>query len=131
MTEDTYEARVQADTPATTVIRQHPLSDAIGRYEAWLKEIVPVAQTFAGHQSVSVIRPHVASDAYTIVLHFDSVANLRKWLDSETRVRVMEKIRPCLRAAEAIETLGDSEAGRHFPTSACRAHGDRMRCGRN
>jgi hypothetical protein len=24
-----------------------------------------------------------------------------------------------------------SEAGRHFPTSACRAHGDRMRCGRN
>jgi hypothetical protein len=51
---------------------------------------------------VSVIRPHAASDAYTIALHFDSVANLRKWLDSETRVRLMEKIRPYLRAAEAI-----------------------------
>jgi hypothetical protein len=25
MTEDAYEARVQADTPVTTVIRQHPL----------------------------------------------------------------------------------------------------------
>jgi len=51
---------------------------------------------------VSVIRPHAASDAYTIALHFDSVANLRKWLDSETRVHLMEKIRPYLRAAEAI-----------------------------
>jgi antibiotic biosynthesis monooxygenase (ABM) superfamily enzyme len=103
MSQDAYDARVQVDTPVTTVIRQHPLPDAVDRYEAWLKEIIPVAQTFAGHQSVSVIRPHVASDAYTIVLHFDSVANLRKWLDSETRVHLMEKIRPYLRAAEAID----------------------------
>ena len=54
---------IKFETPVTTVIRQRPLSDAVARYEAWLKQIIPVAQSFAGHQSVNVIRPHAADDA--------------------------------------------------------------------
>jgi len=89
--------------PVTTVIRQRPLPDAVVRYETWLKEIIPVAQSFAGYQSVNVIRPHAASDAYTIVLHFDTTANLRRWIDSDTRIRLVEKIKPYLRAPEDID----------------------------
>jgi antibiotic biosynthesis monooxygenase (ABM) superfamily enzyme len=94
---------VKLETPVTTVIRQRPRPDAIARYESWLKEIIPVAQQCAGHQSVNVIQPHGTSDAYTIVLHFDSIANLRKWLDSEVRAHLVEAIRPFLRTDEDID----------------------------
>jgi len=103
MAQDFNDASVEANTPVTTVIRQHPNAGETDRYEAWLKEIIPVAQTFAGHQSVSVIRPLATSDAYTIVLHFDSVAHLRGWLDSKSRARLIGEISPFLRAPEAID----------------------------
>lgn len=90
-------------TPVTTIIRQRPLPDAVARYEAWLAEIVPVAMSFAGHQGVNVIRPNASSRDYTVVLHFDSVANLRGWLDSDTRMRLVEKIRPFLHTPEDID----------------------------
>lgn len=93
---------IKLETPVTTVIRQRPKADAVARYEAWLKEIIPVAQNFAGHQSVDVIRPHAHEDAYTIVLHFDTISNLRKWLDSETRMLLIAEIRPHLHAPEDI-----------------------------
>lgn len=94
---------VPLETPVTTVIQQRPKADAVDRYEAWLKEIMPVAQQFAGHRGVNIIRPHGASDAYTVVLHFDTVANLRRWLESDVRARLVESIRPFLRKAEDIE----------------------------
>ena len=92
-----------ADAPVTTVIQHHPLPDAIDRYEAWLGEIIPVAQKYCGHQSVNVIRPHVAGGAYTILLHFDSAAHLKPWLDSAERKELIAKIRPALRQPEQIE----------------------------
>lgn len=94
---------IKLDTPVTTVIQQRPLPGQAERYEAWLKEIVPIAQTFAGHQGVNVIRPHGTSDAYTIILHFDTVPHLRRWLDSETRMRLIAEIQPFLNEAEAID----------------------------
>ncbi len=94
---------IKLDTPVTTVIRQRPLPEAISRYEDWLKEIIPVAQKFAGHQSVSVIRPQAKSDAYTIVLHFDTITKLRGWLDSDIRAQLVENIRPFLVVEENID----------------------------
>jgi antibiotic biosynthesis monooxygenase (ABM) superfamily enzyme len=91
------------DGPVTTVIHHRPLVDAVGRYEDWLKEITLVAQKFAGHQGVNVIRPHGAGDVYTIVLHFDTVEHLRKWLDSDARRQLVRKIRPFLRSEENID----------------------------
>lgn len=94
---------IKLDTPVTTVIRQKPMLGEVGRYEEWLKEIIPVAQRCAGHHGVNVIRPHKPDDAYTIILHFDTVANLRQWLDSETRRQLVEKIRPFLRDEESVD----------------------------
>lgn len=94
---------IEVDTAVTTIIRQQPRPGSVGRYEEWLKAVIPVARSFAGHQGVSVIRPHAATDAYTIVLHFDSVAHLRQWLDSGQRAELMEQIRPELRTPEEID----------------------------
>jgi uncharacterized protein len=94
---------IALQTPVTTVIQQRPKPDAVGRYEDWLKEIIPVAQQFAGHRGVNVIRAHGGSDAYTIVLHFDAIDNLQRWLSSDIRKRLMEKIQPFMRADENIE----------------------------
>lgn len=94
---------IELETPVTTVILQRPKPDAVQQYEDWLKEIIPVAQKFAGHRGVNVIRPRGARDAYTIVLHFDTIANLRKWLASAVRARLVEKIKPFMLADEDIE----------------------------
>ena len=56
-----------------------------------------------GHQSVSVIRPHKTDDPYTMILHFDTVAQLRDWLDSETRVHLVQKVRPFLQTDEDVD----------------------------
>jgi uncharacterized protein len=95
--------QLKLETPVTTVIRQQPRPEAVARYEAWLKEITPLAQQFAGHRGVNVIRPHGGSQAYVIVLHFDTIANLRSWLDSDVRRALVEKIRPFLLAEENID----------------------------
>lgn len=94
---------IALETPVTTVIHQRPKPGAVERYEDWLKEIIPVAGQFAGHRGVNVIRPHGESDAYTIVLHFDTIANLRDWLSSDARKRLIEEIKPFIRAHEDIE----------------------------
>lgn len=99
-------AQHRADTPhempVTTVIQQRPKPDATSRYEDWLKEIIPVARQFTGHRGVNVIRPHGGLDAYTIVLHFDTVSNLHKWLSSDVRQRLIAKIQPFMRADEDV-----------------------------
>jgi len=92
------------DSAVTTIIRQRPKPDAVDAYEAWLKEITPQARQFAGHQGVNIIRPHGTSDVYTVVLHFDSTDNLRAWLDSKTRQRLVERVRPFLLDDENIDT---------------------------
>ena len=91
------------DAPVTTVIHHRPRVDAVGRYEDWLKEITLVAQQFAGHHGVNVIRPHGAGDVYTIILHFDTVEHLRTWPDSDDRRQLVRKIRPFLRSEENID----------------------------
>lgn len=95
--------QVELDTPVTTVLRQHPLPGAVARYEEWLKEIIPVAQNFAGHRSVNVLRPQKADAPYTIILHFDTVAHLQDWLDSDTRDHLVRKVRPFLRTDEDVD----------------------------
>lgn len=94
---------IPLETPVTTVIQQRPKPDATSRYEDWLKEIIPVARQFAGHRGVNVIRPQGGSDAYTIVLHFDTIDNLRGWLSSDIRQRLIEKIKPIMRTDEDVE----------------------------
>lgn len=94
---------IEVDSAVTTIIVQHPHSQHIQSYENWLREIVPLAKTAPGHRGVNIIKPHGSGVAYTIVLHFDSEANLRGWLDSDTRKQLVEKVRPLLKSDETID----------------------------
>ncbi|UFH53442.1 antibiotic biosynthesis monooxygenase [Spirosoma sp. KNUC1025] len=94
---------IEIDSAVTTIIIQRPYKNNIHDYEAWLKEIVPLAQASPGHRGVNIIRPHGNTEEYTIVLHFSSETNLRNWLESDTRKQLVEKVRPFLNTEEKIE----------------------------
>jgi uncharacterized protein len=94
---------INTDSAVTTIIIQRPYKGQVQAYEDWLREIVPLAQEATGHRGVNVIRPHGRSDEYTIVLHFDSEANHRDWLESDTRKRLIDKVRPLLNEDEKID----------------------------
>ncbi len=94
---------LEIDSPVTTIIVQRPQKACKHLYEAWLKEITPLAQQAPGHRGVNIIRPHGDQDAYTVVLHFDSEANLRAWLNSDTRKTLVDKVRPYLNDDEHID----------------------------
>lgn len=94
---------IEVDSAVTTIIVQRPHGQQIQAYENWLREMVPLAQTAPGHRGVNVIKPHGANNDYTIVLHFDSETNLRDWLESDTRKRMVDKVRPLLNEDEQID----------------------------
>ena len=109
---------INADSAVTTIIIQRPYKQHVQAYENWLLEIVPVAQAAPGHRGVNIIRPHGQSDEYTIVLHFDSEATLRGWLDSDTRKRLTDSVRPFLNEDEKI----DIRTGLEFWFTPPRSH---------
>lgn len=88
---------------ATLVIQHHVKPQAKGDYESWVKTIAAEGQHFKGHMGVNVIRPHGTSNSYTIILRFDSHENLKGWIESETRRRLVQEARELLVAEEDLE----------------------------
>jgi antibiotic biosynthesis monooxygenase (ABM) superfamily enzyme len=87
----------------TSVIHHNVRLGMEGRYETWLKEITPIAQRFQGHRGVNVIRPPKGSRAYTIVLHFATLGSLERWLSSETRKQLIDRVEPLLERGDQVE----------------------------
>lgn len=85
------------DEKATVVIT-HRIQDGRGDdYEKWLGEIGPVCKRYPGHIHTTIIRPVAgASETYTIVIRFDSRERLIKWMNSEDRKSLLERVRPIL-----------------------------------
>jgi len=86
-----------------SVIRHQVRPGQEAAYEAWTREVVPIAQRFPGHRGVAVIRPPEGTRIYTVVLHFDSQEHLRRWLESETRQELLTRIEPDLEHPGEIE----------------------------
>src|SRR5215471_3105455 len=87
----------------TSVIRHNIKGGKQAVYQAWLREIVPTAANFPGHRGVNVIRPPAGGSEYTVVLHFDTIDNLRAWLDSSQRHTLIEKVLPILAGEDNVE----------------------------
>lgn len=80
---------------ATVVITQRVRPTHIADYENWLGEIQPICRSYPGHLDSHVIRPIPGlSAAYTFVIRFDTIENLRNWMESSDRKRLVEKARP-------------------------------------
>ncbi len=90
-----------ADQAALLV--QHAVRPAArARYEDWIATVTLECQSFAGFQGVAVIRPTGRDLAYTLLVHFDSHAQLQDWVGSAQRRRLVEELRPLLLRAERL-----------------------------
>ena len=85
-----------APSEVVSVIRHEVRPGHDADYEAWVADVLPIAESFPGHHGVAIIRPPEGSRVYTIVLHFDTLEHLRGWLESEVRRRLLDKVQPFL-----------------------------------
>ena len=86
-----------------SVIRHTVVPGKEQEYQAWLREIVPIAETAEGHRGVNVIRPHAGSRTYTVVLHFDALEHLERWLASDVRKQLILKVQHLLEQGDQVE----------------------------
>lgn len=87
------------DPGATVVITHHIRDDGHAAYEDWLQQIAPLCRAAPGHLDWHIVRPiHGLTDTYTVIIRFDTEANLRAWMESPTRRALLERIRPLLAA---------------------------------
>src|SRR5690349_19136754 len=79
---------------ATVVITHHILDGKQQAYEGWLNEIGPICRNATGNIDWQIIRPIPnLTFAYTVVIRFDTIHNLREWMESMERERLIEKAR--------------------------------------
>ncbi len=79
---------------ATVVITQKVREGQVAAYENWLSEIQPICRSYPGHLDSQVIRPISGlTTTYTFIIRFDTIVNLRNWMESKDRARLIEKVR--------------------------------------
>lgn len=71
---------------ASVVISHHILDGKQQEYEKWLHEIVPLTKHSKGFIDWQIIRPIPdLTYVYTIIIRFDTIENLRNWMESDHR----------------------------------------------
>lgn len=82
---------------ATVVITHHILADKHLEYEEWLEEIGSMCRSAVGFVNWQIIRPiPTLTTSYTIIIRFDTIENIKNWMESQDRKRLIDKIRPLL-----------------------------------
>lgn len=80
---------------ASVVISHHILQGKEELYEAWLNEIDPVCKSYSGYIDRQIIRPIPnVTFIYTVIIRFDAIENLKKWMDSQDRKLLINKVKP-------------------------------------
>lgn len=87
---------------AALLVRHAVRPAARARYEAWIGEVARECRRFAGFQGTAVIRPEGSGTSYTLLVHFDSDAQLQAWVGSEQRRRLVGELRPLLLRTERL-----------------------------
>jgi uncharacterized protein len=82
---------------ATVVITHRLRENKQTEYERWLEEIAPLCKASPGHLDWHIVRPIPGlTETFTVIIRFDTEAHLREWMESPTRARLIEKVRPLL-----------------------------------
>ena len=76
------------DGGASVVITHRVSEDKQARYEEWLNEIGPMAKASRGLLDLHVVRP--------IIIRYDNKQNLRKWMESDDRKKLIAKVQDLL-----------------------------------
>ena len=83
---------------ASVVITHHILDGKQKEYEEWLKEIVPRTKHTEGFIDHQIVRPIPnLTFVYTVIIRFDTIQNLRNWMESNDRKKLIEKANPLFR----------------------------------
>jgi antibiotic biosynthesis monooxygenase (ABM) superfamily enzyme len=80
---------------ATVVITHNVLDGKQQQYENWLNEISPISKKSAGFLDWQIIRPIPnLTYTFTVILRFDTIENLKIWMESKERKKLIEKALP-------------------------------------
>lgn len=83
------------DHGASVVISHHIKDGCQNQYEAWLNEIGPICRSFPGNIDWQIIRPiPKLTFIYTLIIRFDTIENLRTWMESDERKILIRKASP-------------------------------------
>lgn len=80
---------------------------------------MPDAAGFTGHLGVNVIRPAGDEQAYTVLVRFDNLDNLYRWIHSPLRKQYIEEVTPLLLESDHIEIRPGAEFWFTPPNPAC------------
>ena len=81
-----------SDEGVTLLIQQRVRTDAIPRYEQWLRTIAARAAEYPGHQGVHIIRPPAGHNEYSILIRFANGADAERWTSSADRKQLLAEI---------------------------------------
>jgi antibiotic biosynthesis monooxygenase (ABM) superfamily enzyme len=80
---------------ASVVINHHILDGKQEQYEAWLDEIGSICRNSVGNIDWQIIRPiQNLTFNYTVIIRFDTIENLKSWMESDQRKKLIEKAKP-------------------------------------
>ena len=95
MSKDAGETITQSG--ATVVITHRVSEDRQAQYEEWLNEIGPIAKSSKGLLDLHVVRPvQGLTETYSIIIRYDNEQNLRNWMESDVRNRLIAKVQDLL-----------------------------------
>ncbi|MEN2402561.1 antibiotic biosynthesis monooxygenase [Flavobacterium sp. MC2016-06] len=83
---------------ASVVITHHILDGKLQHYEKWLEEIVPTTKHSQGFIDLQIVRPIPdLTFVYTVIIRFDTITNLKNWMESDDRKNLILKANPFFR----------------------------------
>ncbi len=91
-------------TEQVSFVIQHEVKPGFHeQYEKWLKKIIKEAAKFHGHYGAQVARPEEGGHVYEIAVRFASRQDAEKWINSETRHKLIEELKPIISHDEKID----------------------------
>jgi len=86
---------------ATVVITHRIQNNRQDAYESWIKTIAPLCKAAPGFLDWHIVRPISGITAtYTVIIRFDSTRNLKGWMESKDRKRLIQAVKPLLVGAD-------------------------------
>ncbi|AWA30837.1 antibiotic biosynthesis monooxygenase [Flavobacterium magnum] len=84
------------EIPGASVVISHQIRHGKQHlYEDWLKEIEPACRNSVGHIDWQIIRPIPnLTFSYTVIIRYDTIENLKTWMESDTRKKLIQKATP-------------------------------------
>ncbi len=86
---------------ATVVITHRVRNDRLDSYETWMETITPLCKAAPGFLDWHIVRPIPGITAtYTVIIRFDTPKNLKGWMESKDRKRLIQAVKPLLVGAD-------------------------------